>query len=150
MNDNASLAVGGPSRSGIGGLPQRLVQDGLVEESAMAQALSDAKDKRTSVVSQLIAKGIVTAMEHPAARNEDFNLSTAQSTTVLELAEVVLEVSGADVPVTFDPLPIDDPTRRRPDITLAGRELGWKPEVDLQAGITQLVEWYRTERPATR
>ena len=55
MNDNASLAVGGPSRSGIGGLPQRLVQDGLVEESAMAQAVSDAKDKRTSVVSQLIA-----------------------------------------------------------------------------------------------
>jgi dTDP-glucose 4,6-dehydratase len=77
------------------------------------------------------------------------NIGNPDEFTVLELAEVVLEVSGADVPVTFDPLPIDDPTRRRPDITLAGRELGWKPEVDLQAGITQLVEWYRTERPAT-
>jgi dTDP-glucose 4,6-dehydratase len=76
------------------------------------------------------------------------NMGNPAEFTVLELAELVLEITGVDVPIIFDPLPVDDPTRRRPDITLAGRELGWKPEVDLRSGITKLVEWYRTERLA--
>jgi type IV pilus assembly protein PilB len=86
MNDNASLAVGGPSRSGIGGLPQRLVQDGLVEESAMAQAISDAKDKRTSVVSQLIAKGIVTARDVAIAASSEFGVP------LIDLDSVVIDL----------------------------------------------------------
>jgi type IV pilus assembly protein PilB len=86
MNDNASLAVGGPSRSGIGGLPQRLVQDGLVEESAMAQAISDAKDKRTSVVSQLIAKGIVTARDVAIAASSEFGVP------LVDLDSVVIDL----------------------------------------------------------
>lgn len=75
------------------------------------------------------------------------NLGNPDEFTVLELAEVVREITGSPVPITFDPLPVDDPTRRRPDIALAGRELGWKPEVDLRTGIAQLVDWYRAERP---
>lgn len=57
MNDNASLALGGASRAGLGGLPQRLVQDGLVDEAAMLSAIADAKDRKTSVVTQLVNKG---------------------------------------------------------------------------------------------
>jgi dTDP-glucose 4,6-dehydratase len=75
------------------------------------------------------------------------NIGNPGEFTVLELAELVREVSAADVPITFAPLPVDDPTRRCPDITLATRELGWKPEVDLRAGLAALVDWYRTERP---
>jgi len=52
MNDNASLALGG-NRSGLGGLPQRLVQDGVVEEAAMLTALQAAKDRKNSFVTQL-------------------------------------------------------------------------------------------------
>jgi len=74
MNDNASLAIGGPSRSSLGGLPQRLVQDGLVEESAMLQAIADAKDRRTTVVSQLIAKGVVTARDVAIAASSEFGV----------------------------------------------------------------------------
>ena len=71
MNDNASLALGGASRSGLGGLPQRLVQDGLVEESAMLAAVADARTKRTSVVTQLVAKGVAAARDIAiAAANE--------------------------------------------------------------------------------
>ena len=55
MNDNASLALG--NRGGLGGLPQRLVQDGVVEESAMLNALQSAKDRKSSFVTQLIAAG---------------------------------------------------------------------------------------------
>ena len=74
MNDNASLAIGGPSRSSLGGLPQRLVQDGLVEESAMLQAIADARDRRTTVVSQLIAKGVVTARDVAIAASSEFGV----------------------------------------------------------------------------
>ena len=74
------------------------------------------------------------------------NIGNPDEFTVLELAELVLEVTGAEVPITFAPLPVDDPTRRRPDITLAGRVLGWKPETDLRSGVSRLVDGYRAER----
>ena len=60
MNDNASLALGG-SRSGLGGLPQRLVQDGVVEEAAMLEALNASRERKTSVVTQLVTSGAANA-----------------------------------------------------------------------------------------
>jgi dTDP-glucose 4,6-dehydratase len=75
------------------------------------------------------------------------NLGNPGEFTVLELAELVIDVTGVDAPIVLLPLPIDDPTRRRPDITRAGQVLGWKPEIDLRTGLTRLVDWYRTERP---
>jgi len=77
------------------------------------------------------------------------NIGNPGECTVLELAEIVREVSGVDVPIELAPLPADDPTRRRPDITLAREVLGWAPEVDLRSGVTRLVEWYRAERVPT-
>lgn len=77
------------------------------------------------------------------------NIGNPGEFTVLELAELVLDVTGADVPIVFEPLPADDPSRRRPDISLAGEVLGWKPEIDLRTGISRLVEWYRSERLPT-
>lgn len=74
------------------------------------------------------------------------NVGNPDEFTVLELADLVLELTGTTGPVVFEPRPVDDPVRRRPDITLATRELGWKPEVDLRSGIARLVDWYRAER----
>ena len=54
---------------------------------------------------------------------------------MLELAETVLEVTGSASEIVFEPLPVDDPARRRPDITLATEVLGWRPEVDLREGL---------------
>jgi len=76
------------------------------------------------------------------------NIGNPGEFTVLELAELVREVTGAEVPIAFAPLPQDDPTRRRPDITRAQAVLGWRPEVDLRRGIEQLVAWYRAGRRA--
>jgi len=47
------------------------------------------------------------------------------------------------VPIVFRPLPADDPTRRRPDITRARERLGWQPEVPLREGLLRTVEWFR-------
>jgi nucleoside-diphosphate-sugar epimerase len=76
------------------------------------------------------------------------NIGNPAEFTVRELAELVRDAAGADVPITFAPLPEDDPTRRRPDITRAGAVLGWRPEVPLREGVERLVAWYRAGRPA--
>jgi type IV pilus assembly protein PilB len=73
MNDNASLALGG-NRSGLGGLPQRLVQDGVVEESAMHSALQAAKDRKSSFVTQLIAAGAAKARDIAIAASAEFGV----------------------------------------------------------------------------
>jgi type IV pilus assembly protein PilB len=73
MNDNASLAVGG-ARAGFGGLPQRLVQDGLVEEAAMQEALNAARERRTSVVTQLVASGAANARDIAVAASSEFGV----------------------------------------------------------------------------
>ena len=69
MNDNASLALGGP-RSGLGGLPQRLVQDGVVAEAAMLEAMNVARERKTSVVTQLVTGGVAARDIAVAAANE--------------------------------------------------------------------------------
>ena len=73
MNDNASLALGG-NRSGLGGLPQRLVQDGVVEEAAMLTALQTAKDRKSSFVTQLIAAGAAKARDIAIAASAEFGV----------------------------------------------------------------------------
>src|SRR5690242_9655900 len=72
MNDNASLAMG--PRSGLGGLPQRLVQDGVVEESAMHSALQSAKERKSSFVTQLIAAGAAKARDIAIAASAEFGV----------------------------------------------------------------------------
>jgi type IV pilus assembly protein PilB len=72
MNDNASLALG--QRSGLGGLPQRLVQDGVVEEAAMLTALQAAKDRKSSFVTQLIAAGAAKARDIAVAASAEFGV----------------------------------------------------------------------------
>jgi type IV pilus assembly protein PilB len=73
MNDNASLALGA-GRSGLGGLPQRLVQDGVVEEAAMHEAMNAAKERKTSVVTQLVNSGAAKARDIAIAASTEFGV----------------------------------------------------------------------------
>jgi type IV pilus assembly protein PilB len=73
MNDNASLALGG-ARSGLGGLPQRLVQDGVVEEAVMLEALNAAREKKSSVVTQLVTSGAANARDIAIAASNEFGV----------------------------------------------------------------------------
>lgn len=73
MNDNASLALGG-SRSGLGGLPQRLVQDGVVEEATMLEALNAARERKISVVTQLVTNGTAAARDIAVAASNEFGV----------------------------------------------------------------------------
>jgi len=71
------------------------------------------------------------------------NIGNPAELTVLDIARAVLEVTGSDSSIVHEPLPVDDPTQRRPDITLARRELGWEPEVALRVGLAETAEWFR-------
>ncbi len=73
MNDNASLALGA-TRTGFGGLPQRLVQDGVVEEAAMLEAVNAARERKTSVVTQLVASGAANARDIAVAASTEFGV----------------------------------------------------------------------------
>jgi UDP-glucose 4-epimerase len=91
-----------------------------------------------------LARGVVTGMEHPDARNEDFNLSTAQSTTVYELAEAIWrKVKGDDVPLRIEH---DDPfeydvQRRVPSTDKAKRMLGFEATTSLDEMLDEVIPW---------
>ena len=91
-----------------------------------------------------LAKGIVTAMEHEAATNQDFNVSTAESTTVLELAEVIWhKIKGPDVPfsvVSDDPYEYDV-QKRVPDVTKAREVLGYEATTSLSEMLDEVIPW---------
>ena len=78
------------------------------------------------------------------------NIGNPDEFTVLELAHTVLEVTGSSSEIVFESLPVDDPVRRRPDITLATEVLGWRPEVDLREGLARTYEWFGRERERGR
>jgi type IV pilus assembly protein PilB len=92
MNDNASLAVGG-SRSGLGGLPQRLVQDGVVEEAAMLEALNVARERKTSVVTQLVKSGAAKARDIAIAAAAEFGVPLFDMDALNSDSEVIRLVS---------------------------------------------------------
>ena len=72
------------------------------------------------------------------------NIGNPEEYTVNDLAQIVLKVTGANSCLVYEPLPADDPVRRRPNIELARRILGWSPEIGLYDGIAQTVEWFRS------
>ncbi|MDP9452365.1 MAG: SDR family oxidoreductase [Actinomycetota bacterium] len=69
------------------------------------------------------------------------NVGNPEEHTVAELARIVLEVTGSSSSLVFAPLPVDDPSQRRPDITLARQLLGWEPTVALRDGLTRTARW---------
>jgi UDP-glucose 4-epimerase len=91
-----------------------------------------------------LAKGIVTAMEHPDALNDDFNISTAESTTVLELAEVIWKkIKGPDVPFNYvsDPAFEYDVQRRVPSVDKAKKVLGIEATTSLDEMLDEVIPW---------
>jgi nucleoside-diphosphate-sugar epimerase len=71
------------------------------------------------------------------------NIGNDGEFTMLELAEIVLDVTGSSAPLEFLPLPVDDPRQRRPDLTLARSLLGWEPTIALREGVTRTTEYFR-------
>jgi UDP-glucose 4-epimerase len=108
--------------------------------------LGDGNQVRHYTYGGDLARGIVTAMEHEAAHNQDFNLSTAESTTVLELAELIWrKLKGPDVPfryVSDEPFE-HDVQKRVPDVTRAREVLGFTATTTLDATLDEVIPWIK-------
>jgi len=72
------------------------------------------------------------------------NLGNPREMTILQFAEAIREITGASDEIVFRPLPQDDPKRRQPDITRAKQLLGWQPEVRLEDGLRNTLDYFRT------
>ena len=70
------------------------------------------------------------------------NLGNPSERTILEFAERIISLTNSNSKIIHKPLPSDDPTRRRPDITLAKEKLGWEPKVDIDEGLMKTIEYF--------
>jgi UDP-glucose 4-epimerase len=91
---------------------------------------------------------LLLVLERPEAAGEVFNIGNERSVlTILELAELVRELMGADVEINFRPLHYTDVEMRIPNIDKARKLLGWEPTVDLEEGLSRTIAWYRERQP---
>lgn len=71
------------------------------------------------------------------------NIGNPDEHTILDFAQTIIRLSGSKSEIVFRPVPVDDPRRRRPDITKARTLLGWEPRVQLEEGLSRTIEWFR-------
>lgn len=86
--------------------------------------------------------GQIGAMEK-GEKGSIFNIGNDREMTILALAQLVRELTGARSEIIFEPLPPDDPKQRKPDITKACHELGWEPKIKLEDGLSKTIEYFR-------
>ncbi|MDX1584615.1 MAG: NAD(P)-dependent oxidoreductase [Thermoanaerobaculia bacterium] len=109
--------------------------------------LGDGSQIRHYTHGRDLARGIVSSLEHPAALNEDFNLSTAASTTVLELARLIWKKIRGDEPfryVSDEPFPYDV-QKRVPSVEKAEQLLGFRAEISISEALDEVIPWVRAQ-----
>lgn len=126
--------------------PRMLFNDGRVVSNFIVQALKGESltiygkgDQTRSFcfVSDLV-KGLLASME-AADYHEPINLGNPNEMAIMDLAKLIKELTGSKSELVMKPLPIDDPTRRKPDITRAKERLDWSPSVDLKTGLLETI-----------
>jgi nucleoside-diphosphate-sugar epimerase len=129
--------------------PRLSAADGRVVSNFLAQAMrgepltvyGDGKQTRSFCFVSDEVDGLLRLLESDHVG--PMNIGNPDEFTMLELAELVLELTGGGSDLVFEPLPTDDPKQRRPDISLAERVLDWHPRVDLREGLARTHDWYR-------
>jgi nucleoside-diphosphate-sugar epimerase len=76
------------------------------------------------------------------------NLGNPNEATILQLAERIRQMTGSGSTIVRQPLPQDDPTRRQPDITRARERLGWQPTIEIEAGLSATIDYFRSRLAA--
>jgi len=132
--------------------PRMHPNDGRVVSNFIVQALAgepitiygDGQQSRSFCFVDDLIDGLVRLMDAPDEITGPVNLGNPQETTILELAERIIELAGSRSEIVFEPLPQDDPRRRRPDIALATSTLGWVPRVRLADGLSRTIAYFES------
>lgn len=128
--------------------PRMRLEDGRVVPAFVSQVLrgepltvfgSGQQTRSFCFVSDLV-DGILRLAE--SQQTGPVNIGNPDEFTILELAEVLMEIVGKKSDIQFMDLPVDDPKQRQPDITLAREALGWEPRIRLREGLTRTVDWF--------
>ena len=130
--------------------PRSNPDDGRVVPNFCVQALrsqpitiyGDGSQTRSFCYVDDLVRGLIALMESEGLAGEVVNLGNPHEITISELAEQVVTLTGSDSSVEYVPLPVDDPTRRQPDITKARRLLAWEPQVSLVDGLAGTVDYF--------
>ncbi len=125
------------------------LNDGRVVPNLMSQALrgqpltvyGDGSQTRSFCYVADLAEGIVRLLA--ADFHEPVNLGNPNEVSILDFAKEILELSGSRSQIVFEPLPMDDPRVRRPDITRARLVLGWEPKIDRHEGMARTLEFFK-------
>lgn len=129
--------------------PRLQVNDGRVISNFMSQALrgepltiyGDGSQTRSFCYVSDLIEGILLLSR--SQEHLPVNIGNPDEWTILECAREVLDITGAKVEIVSKPLPQDDPTRRRPDITKARTILGWEPKVNLHQGLKNSLQYFK-------
>lgn len=130
--------------------PKMHPNDGRVVSNFIVQALKNEPitiyGDGSQTRSFCYVSDLITCMIEFMNSRPDFhgpmNMGNPGEFTVRELAERIIDISGSSSDIVYEPLPADDPTRRRPDISLAQKELGWQPVVPLEEGLKKTIAWF--------
>ena len=132
--------------------PRMLRDDGRVVSNFIVQSLKNEEitiygkgdQTRSFCYVDDLVDGIVKMM-----KTEDFtgpvNLGNPEEYTILELAKMIIELTRSKSRIVFNPLPEDDPKKRKPDISLAKEKLGWEPVISVRDGLLKTIEYFKKE-----
>jgi Nucleoside-diphosphate-sugar epimerases len=131
--------------------PRMAPDDGRVVSNFIVQALrgeditvfGDGSQTRSFCYVDDMIDGLIRMMGTLKGFLGPVNLGNPAEFTILELAEILIRMTGSRAKIVFKPLPQDDPTQRKPDITLAQKKLGWQPRVPLEEGLAKTIEYFR-------
>ena len=136
--------------------PRMALNDGRVVSNFIVQALKgepitvygDGKQTRSFCYVDDMVDGLVRLMNTPDEVTGPINLGNPSEFTMLELAELVREITGSASEIVFEALPKDDPRQRQPDISRAETVLGWRPSIALREGLVASIAEFRRRHVA--
>ncbi len=131
--------------------PRMQINDGRVISNFIAQALKgeditvygDGSQTRSFCYIHDMIEGLIRLMNTPDEIIGPINLGNPKETSILELAQKIIQLTGSNSKIVFKPLPQDDPRRRCPDITKAKLILNWEPKISLEEGLKTTIEYFK-------
>jgi UDP-glucuronate decarboxylase len=131
--------------------PRMHPNDGRVVSNFILQALKneditvygDGRQTRSFCYVDDLIDGVIRMMDAPDGFTGPVNLGNPKDFTILELAEKIVALTRSNSKIVFEPLPQDDPLQRKPNIALAKKELDWEPQIQLEAGLKQTIDYFR-------
>jgi len=131
--------------------PRMRIRDGRAVPAFISQALrnedvtvfGNGRQTRSFCYITDLVDGIIRLML--SSENDPVNIGNPAEMTIEEIAQVIIEMIGSQSRIVYQPLPVDDPKVRKPDITRARTLLGWEPKVDLRQGLASTIDYFRTK-----